>query len=473
MTSLRNRLTLSLSLLLLATGALLAFALQHFPRDLVEGYVLSRLEHDADLLYTQLRDAPDPEQVAVRAAGGTIYHLPLSGHYFRVTHAGSKLLSRSLWDTELGFAPGGDGVSRQPGPAGQKLLVYTRTYPGAGHPAAGDPGAGHPAAVEHAPPWIVEVAEDISEMDVAIAAFRRTLLGAGALALLLLAWTQRGLLVRGLAPLDEAVAACRRLERGESVPIATDAPAEVKPMLDAVNRLVRHQGSRLARIRHAAGNLSHALKTPLAALGQVADEAAEAGDVALAESLRGPIETMRATIERELRRARLAGSGPTADGFDPAAQLPALAEGLERLYRDRGIAIELDVEPGRLPLDREDMLELFGNLLDNGCKWARSRVRLAVATNGRDLRGGAGLGDDVLRFCVEDDGRGVRDDLLAQLGRAGFRVDEARPGSGVGLSIVADIVAQYEGAIVYGRSDSLGGLRAEGRLPIAPAESSP
>ena len=468
MTSLRNRLTLSLSLLLLATGALLAFALQHFPRDLVEGYVLSRLEHDADLLYTQLRDAPDPEQVAVRAAGGTIYHLPLSGHYFRVTHAGSTLLSRSLWDTELGFAPGGDGVSRQPGPAGQKLLVYTRAYPGAGHP-----GVGHPAAVEPAPPWIVEVAEDISEIDAAIAAFRRTLLGAGALTLLLLAWMQRGLLVRGLAPLDEAVAACRRLERGESVPIATDAPAEVKPMLDAVNRLVRHQGSRLARIRHAAGNLSHALKTPLAALGQAADEAADAGDLALAESLRVPIDTMRATIERELRRARLAGSGPTADGFDPAAQLPALAEGLERLYRDRGIAIELDVEPGRLPLDREDMLELFGNLLDNACKWARSRVRLAVATSGRDLRGGAGQRDDALRFRVDDDGPGVRDDLLSQLGRAGFRVDEGRPGFGVGLSIVADIVAQYEGTIVYGRSDSLGGLRAEGRLPIASAEPSP
>ena len=110
--------------------------------------------------------------------------------------------------------------------------------------------------------------------------------------------------------------------------------------------------------------------------------------------------------------------------------------------------------PQRYPFDREDMLELFGNLLDNACKWARSRVRLAVRS-----------GDaDALRFSIEDDGPGVAPDAVGRLGTPGFRTDEQRPGHGVGLAIVADIVAQYEGEIAYGRSSSLGGLRVDGSL---------
>ena len=104
MNSLRNRLTLSLSLLLIVAGALLAVALQHFPRELVDRYVLSRLEHDADLLYTRIRDAVDPERAAEEAAG-TVYRLPLSGHYFRIMHASRTIRSRSLWDEDLPSAP--------------------------------------------------------------------------------------------------------------------------------------------------------------------------------------------------------------------------------------------------------------------------------------------------------------------------------------------------------------------------------
>jgi signal transduction histidine kinase len=457
MTSLRNRLSLWLALVLVAAAVLLSIGLQRYPRELVEGYVLSRLEHDADLLYARVHDATDATAAAEAAqqAAGTVYALPLSGHYFRIVHGERAIRSRSLWDEELPpmpapstVAPGIEApgrVARIAGPANQTLLAIERTYPG------------------EPEPWRIVVAEDVSQVDEEIAAFRRWLLIGVALALALLLWVQRGLIVRGLAPLESAVDACRRLERGEATTLAREAPAEVQPMIDAVNRLARHQSQRLSRIRHAAGNLSHALKTPMAVLAQAADEAATRGDTALAATMRAQLDAMRATVDRELNRARLAGGGAPGSGFEARAQLQALAAALERLHAARGISIEVDAPDTRLPVDREDMLELFGNLLDNACKWADSRVRLALRHEGTF---------DTIDFRVEDDGPGVADALLASLGTAGARADESRPGHGLGLAIVGDIVAQYGGSIEYGRSEALGGLRASGHLSLGEATDS-
>jgi len=449
--SLRNRLSLALSLVLLAAAGLLAFGLQDFPRRLVEDFVGSRLRHDADLLYARVLDAPDPDAAAQNAAGNA-FQLPLSGHYFVIRLGGQVIRSRSLWD-----APWDDdratpvdaqaGLARRvSGPAGQTLLVFTKRFPG----AAGG--------------VTVTVAEDVSAIDDAIAQFRARLLVGVALALLALLALQRVLLVRGLAPLDDAVATCRRIERGEPLadaagPSARAAPSEVQPMLDALDRLARHHVQRLGRIRHAVGNLSHALKTPLAVLSQQADDLAARGEANAAASMREQLDAMRATIERELRRARLAGGSAPGEPVEIRALLGALADVLRQLHRDRGIAIEVDAAEQRVALDREDLLELFGNLLDNACKWARHRVRVSVAP--------AGPASDALELSVDDDGPGVPDEMLGELGTAGMRIDEQQPGHGLGLAIAADIVAQYGGSIRYRRSAALGGLQAQARLPLA------
>jgi len=491
MNSLRNRLTLALTLVLAAVAALLAIGLQHFPRELVERYVASRLEHDAERLYVQFDEAAGASTAAGASATGASatgasatgasatgasatgasataglsatagealggeYALPLSGHYFvvkRVARGGAAaadetFLSRSLWDEELAVLPLADAAERtvrRPGPAGQTLLAYTRRFTGADAE------------------WTITVAEDISGLDASIARFRRVLLLSVLAALLALAWLQRTIVVRGLAPLERAVDACRRLERGESASVPGGAPDEVRPMLEAVDRLPHHQAQRLSRVRHAAGNLSHALKTPLAMLAQIADERDSAGDATAAAEIRNQVESMRATIGREMRRARLAGSGGRSAGFDAREQLQALAEALGRLHAGRELRIDVVAPATRLALDREDMLELFGNLLDNACKWARTRVRVELAER-----------DDELQFQIDDDGPGVDDALLDRLGQGTLRTDERKPGHGLGLTIVGDIVAQYRGTIDYRRSERLGGLCVAGALPLGDEPAAP
>ena len=443
MKSLLSRLSLAMALVLIGAGLLLAFALQDFPRRLVEDYVVSRLQHDADLIYVRVLDALDPE-AAAQGAAGTVYDLPLSGHYFLIRMGdGPWLRSRSLWDEELAVPlpdARGESTFHLDGPARQKLLGYAKRYPST------EGGI------------VIVVTEDVARVADAITHFSQRMAAGLLIALLLLLVLQRRLLLRGLAPLQDAVAACRQIERGEPASLGTQAPREVQPMLDAVDRLARHHAQRLGRIRHAVGNLSHALKTPLAVLQHRSDELAQAGSSDAARAVQGQIDIMRNTIERELRRARLAGAGPTREGFEARTQLQTLARALRQLHAERTLEIVLDVPERRFPLDREDMLELFGNLLDNACKWAAARIVLHIDD--------VADAPDALVCTIEDDGPGVPPDFLGRLGTAGLRSDEQRPGHGIGLVIVGDIVAQYGGSIDYAPSAALGGLRVCLRLPL-------
>jgi signal transduction histidine kinase len=339
-----------------------------------------------------------------------VYELPLSGHYFLIKRGEQLIRSRSLWDEDIAMPELGgavERVQRGDGPAGQALLVFAARFP--------DAGGGLPVTLV--------VAEDVTTIDAAIADFRLKTFIALALALGLLLILQRRVLVQGLAPLDEAVAACRRLERGEVVPIDATAPAEVQPMLDAVSRLAHHHTQRLTRIRHAVGNLSHALKTPLAVLAQDADEIGRRGDPALAARLRPARQHARDDGARAAPGAAVGRrpGGVELRGARPAGGARRCAAAAARRAPHR---IELDAPDTALPVDREDMLELFGNLLDNACKWARGRVRVQVEP--------AGAGGQ-LAFSVEDDGPGCRGAARpARHGRPAHRREPARPWPGAG-----------------------------------------
>jgi signal transduction histidine kinase len=302
------------------------------------------------------------------------------------------------------------------------------------------------------------VAGNFGELSGEVSAFRRALvtslvlLGAG---LVLATLVQ----VRfGLRPLRAMQANLAEIRQGRADVLKGDYPTEIQPVADELNLLIQSNVEIVERARTQVGNLAHALKTPLSVL---TNEAA-AQDGPLAGKVREQAEVMKGQVSLYLDRARRAAR---AQGIGAVSEvkpvLDALARTLERINRDRGIAIRLDCPDGlRFRGERQDLEEMVGNLLDNACKWAAARVSLAAAqapdSGGRSF----------LTIAVEDDGPGLPEEKRAQALKRGQRLDESKPGSGLGLSIVAETAAMYGGGIKL-EDASLGGLRAVLLLPAA------
>ncbi|HZE16617.1 MAG TPA: ATP-binding protein, partial [Mycobacterium sp.] len=247
-----------------------------------------------------------------------------------------------------------------------------------------------------------------------------------------------------------------QLGKGERSRLDEEAPREIRPLVHELNALLERLGVRLERSRSATGNLAHALKTPLARLQQISEFESRALPPHVRADLAQAVTDMRASIDRELKRARLAGGGVPGTRLRLDIELTRLADVMGRIHQERGLSIETDVPVGQVYAgDREDLLELFGNLLDNACKWARHRILLRVAADG----------DGSLHAQVEDDGPGEDPQHLKQLTERGARADENVAGHGLGLAIVSDIIAQYEGRLEFGRSETLGGLSVRISLP--------
>jgi len=445
MPSLKGRLSIglaaSLVLLLGLQWWVAAWAIERLTTE----QLLSRMAHDAESLLAgahfdaEGRLALDPARI------NAVYQRPFSGHYYVVAAGAQIAASRSLWDAALPsiiLEPGQVDTRNVDGPQRQPLLLRAAGYR------------------KQAQALTVAVAEDLAPLHAGLRRFQVIYgaLSAAVLAALLL--VQRMIVGRGLAPIEAVRDNLARLERGEAARIDAAAPAEIEPMIAELNRLLGTLDKRSRRSREALGNLAHALKTRLAILNQLADAPELADRPALRDTLRESTEAMRRIVERELKRARLAGSAMPGQRVDLEAEIAVLARTLGMLYGDKSPVIDWEVAPGaQFAGDREDLLELLGNLLDNACKWCTHRVSLTVT------RG------DGLCFVVEDDGPGCAADMLDALTARGFRADESRPGSGLGLAIVRDIVEGYDGRLVFGRSAALGGLRVEVSLPPRGAAS--
>ena len=278
------------------------------------------------------------------------------------------------------------------------------------------------------------------------------LLGILMLGLLVAALTQ----VRsGLAPLNRLRARLAGLRDGRARRVEGDYPAEVQPLVDDLNALLDDRERRVTRAQARAGDLAHGLKTPLAVLAQEAERAAAAGHPELAGVLGEQVERMRRQIESHLAQARAAASGATADARCAVADSAhGIARALLRLHAERGVTIEVKAPADRIVrVARADLDEMLGNLLDNACKFARSRVTLEAAAMERRIV-----------ITVDDDGPGLGEALREEVLKRGVRADQAAPGSGLGLAIVRDLAELYGGSITLGTSPA-GGLRA--RLELA------
>ncbi len=424
--SLSRLLTLLLFLVLLLLLGIAAW----IGRESAIQFALSRLHHDAEAIIGNL-------DVGGRRLAGDIqpiYRQPLSGHYYLVRFRdGTSIKSRSLWDEGLQVP---ERVSRLPrywlmnGPRDQKLLVWQKSYEKNGET------------------FTIAIAEDVAPLLAAIWRFVGIGVVASVAAVLLMLLLQRFIIRRAFTRLDRIGEEVREVRKGSREEVGTDVPAEVLPVVEEFNQLLHAWRQHQERSRNAVGNLAHALKTPLQVIMRFGEARNE--PVILEQS-----RHMQHLIEQELKRARITGRAAVGRHFRPREDLGALAETLSTLYHQKALHIGLEVEsPETLYLDQGDMLELVGNLLDNAAKWAEKEVRLHLDVDGN------------LAVVVEDDGPGIDPHRRKRLLDRGSRLDENRPGHGLGLAIVRDIVALYGGSLELDDSPSLGGLRVRVTLPL-------
>jgi signal transduction histidine kinase len=261
---------------------------------------------------------------------------------------------------------------------------------------------------------------------------------------------------RSLLPfgrLREKLAAARMGKDGK---IAGDYPSEVQPLIDNLNALLEDREKAVKRAIATAGDLAHGLKTPLAVLVQEADRAEAAGNRELADGITQQVDRMSRQVNYQLARARAAASGSASAGRCRVADCAdALARTVAKLHAGRGLQISCNIGADLWArVQREDLDEMLGNLLDNACKWAGSRIVVEAS------RGGAGL-----IVSVDDDGPGLAHDLRSVVLERGVRIDQAAPGSGLGLAIVRDLAELYGGSISL-EDSPLGGLSARVSLGL-------
>lgn len=421
--------------MLLIIGLLLAqSSLWLFDRSL-RSYLQTTLQDETQTLLGAVVRGPNGLQLDERRLSAA-FKRPYSGLYFRIDLAAQSWRSRSLWDREMQpVERAGLQSTLSDGPQGQQWLVYRADYQRYGQPI------------------VIHVARDYTPMLNSFRQVQKIVLGLGVAALVLILLLQRLIVGRALRPLEQTRQQIMQLQQGQRTQLDQHVPQELESLVAQINHLLTHTEDTLKRSRNALGNLGHALKTPLAVLVSLASREELKQLPQLRESLNGQLQQIEQRIARELGRARLAGEALPGAHFDCASELPELFATLAMIHGNH-LQMDWQAEPGlRLPWDREDLLELLGNLLDNACKWADSQVQLHISRQA----GG-------YQLLIEDDGPGIaatqRDEVLSR----GSRLDEQVAGHGLGLGIVRDIVEAWAGQLRLDESP-LGGLRVTLVLP--------
>jgi signal transduction histidine kinase len=401
----------------------------------LQRYLEAGLRNDSENLLVALVRGPQGLQLDERRLS-PVYQRPFSGHYFHIDFADVHWRSRSLWDQELPILEqAGLQSNLQLGPEGQQLLVLRSDYRRLGQSIS------------------ISVAQDYTPVREGFRRMQQVGLGLGLAGLLLILILQRVTVRRALRPLERAREQIAQLQQGKRSQLDAQVPVELEPLVAQINHLLAHTEDSLKRSRNALGNLGHALKTPLAVLLSLASSEKLDAHPELRKILQAQLEQMQQRLNRELNRARLAGDALPGAQFDCDTELPGLLATLNMIHGEH-LELSHAVHPDlHLPWDREDVLELLGNLLDNACKWADAEVKLSIAETA-----------DGFRLEVEDDGPGIPEENRDQVFSRGARLDEQTDGHGLGLSIVRDIIEVWGGGMQLQGSE-LGGLRVVIELP--------
>ncbi|MCE8016191.1 HAMP domain-containing histidine kinase [Halomonas sp. MCCC 1A17488] len=443
--SLASRLILATLLMLALTLPLAGLGLaQHF-RATATGAFDRQLEALLNVVIAGVAwDDVAQQLVQERDLGDPRFERVFSGWYWQVSDGGERVLtSRSLWDQRLPVQERPEVTRRDlAGPRDTPLRVVERDI--------------HLAPLES--PLHVSVAAPRETLELELDRFTRlvalSLAGLGLLVLVMLALQVRW----GLAPLRRLQGDLAQVENGDAERLDARLPAELARLAEAMNAVLARDRRLMEHARHAAGNLAHALKTPVSVLTTLADGVEEPRR----SRIRDELARIDTAVRHHLARATAAGDAGLAPRIDAAEALAPILEGLGRLAGRRGVALEHELEAGlHVRMAPQDLQELVGNLLDNALRWANGRVRL----HGHS-------GDDGAWLCVEDDGPGMNAAQRETAMARGARLDEQRSGNGLGLAIVADLVALHGGRLAL-EASTLGGLCARVWLPARPLAGVP
>ena len=450
--SLAFRLFLAATVLTIVILAVSGGVLSSFYRQAVERAFDRRLGVYLRTLIADVAAPDDPNGKFPQTVSEPLFELPLSGWYWQVTRVDTQQpevrSSRSLWDGSLGrLAPstvstiGGVRQGYVTGPEEQKLRLVERTVD------LGDEGG-----------FLVAVAGDAAEIDEEIRAFDLALTWTFIILGVALLLTTIFQVLFGLAPLKRISERLAAIRSGTAERLEGNFPVEIAQLARETNALIEANRGIVERARTHVGNLAHALKTPLSVM--VNEASARAGDP-LAVKVQEQSEIMRDQISRHLERARIAARMTVVGSLtDVYPVVSSLARMMQKAHHEKELSIKLDAPADiRFRGEKQDLEEMVGNLVDNACKWAQSRVAIEAAQEQHD-------GNPRLRILVDDDGRGLTASEREQVAQRGLRLDESKPGSGLGLSIVVELARLYGGELVLGTAP-IGGLRAELLLPAA------
>jgi signal transduction histidine kinase len=440
--SIRFRLWSAAAISILIALAIAGFGLRY----LFERHVERRIEADLSVYLDRL------VATTTVAADGTLqvgnglsdprFEAPASGYYWQVENVATGLLvrSRSLWDGILKLPRGADdGALRRveiAGPDNTLLVAVGRTITDeGGHAFRAVVAEDHATVTESVDAYVGELAPSLVLLSVVLLAAMFVQIGVG------------------LAPLERLRQALRDVGAGRKSRLDADAPREVRPLADEINRLLDQQDKALARARSRATDLAHGLKTPLQVLAADIRTLRDKGDAALADEIEKSVAAIRRHTERELARARIAPGIATQLESRVEDVTNSVVGVVKRMPASTRLQFVVDIPSGTsMPMDEGDLTEVAGNLIENAARFARATVRIAARSTPASVT-----------LSVSDDGPGIpAADRDAALGR-GVRLDSRGGGTGLGLAIVADIVEAYGGRLDL--ADARPGLRVEILLP--------
>ncbi len=439
MKSIQARLTSGLLISLILIFLLLWLVVSHNIQNLSEEYISSRLEHDIETLITAVSFDKDNKLLVDDQYINSIYKRPFSGHYYLIQYKQTSIRSRSLWDQSLNMPALSDSSYKktyQTGPENQPLILLSGQF------------------TKQKNTITISIAEDLTPVTLAIGQFKNyfSLLSIAILAGLLL--LQIMVLRSGLRPLRKIRTELSQLEQGDITELSSDVPDELESVVNEINQLSLALHKRLKRSRDALSDLSHAIKKPLTVLQQFSDQQTTLDNDAK-DTLNTQIENIQKISDRILKRARVAGKSKTNKRFTINEDVELLIKTIHSMYPDKFINTEVKLTDNlQMNIDREDMLELLGNLLDNAWKWAAQKIIITATQNHQ------------LHITIEDDGTGHNVESLNELMSRGVRLDESVSGYGFGLAISSDIVKDYEGTLKFSRSETLGGFKAKIAIPV-------